>query len=217
MPGKSSIGFSGFEKLTFLVENFENFENFRKNYKSIEETAPALRVIRAKPGWRFTARCHTEPRWIGVSLAPRRFMIMVDIFMFLVKFHIRSYWFVTFRSFILYWSWILCEFQLPSSTKPRLTTSRCLRQNVEKWWNFRFLRKFGLKTYGFGNLYLMISPWRKFKRVDYEWGDLLYEFPAETRLTVYRRLDMESNTKTVAKRARVEPRTQVHVTTKKLF
>ena len=28
---------------------------------------------------------------------------------------------------------------------------------------------------------------------------------------------MESNTKTVAKRARVEPRTQVHMTMKKLF
>ena len=28
---------------------------------------------------------------------------------------------------------------------------------------------------------------------------------------------MESNTKTIAKRARVEPRTQVHVTMKKLF
>ena len=27
-------------------------------------------------------------------------------------------------------------------------------------------------------------------RIDCEWGDLLYEFPAETRLTVYRRFDM---------------------------
>ena len=45
-------------------------------------------------------------------------------------------------------------------------------------------------------------------------------------MTVYRRLDitrragvfpMESNTKTVAKRARVEPRTQVHVTMTLLF
>ena len=27
-------------------------------------------------------------------------------------------------------------------------------------------------------------------RVNYEWGDLLYEVPAETRLTVYRRLDI---------------------------
>ena len=43
---------------------------------------------------------------------------------------------------------------------------------------------------------------------------LLYEFPAETRLTVYRRLD---STKTIAKRARVEPRTQMHVTMKILI
>ena len=63
-------------------------------------------------------------------------------------------------------------------------------------------------------------------RIYYKLGDLLYEFPAETRLTVYRRLDitrragvfpMESNTKTIGKRAGVEPRTQMHVTMKKLF
>ena len=63
---------------------------------------------------------------------------------------------------------------------------------------------------------------RNFKR-----GDLLYEFPAETRLTVYRRLDiitrragvfpMESNTKTIAKRARVGPRTPVVLTVKMLI
>ena len=67
-------------------------------------------------------------------------------FMFLVIFYIRSYWFVTFRSFILYWSLNFCEFQLLSSTKPRLTTSRCLRQNVEKWWNFRFFMKIRIKN-----------------------------------------------------------------------
>ena len=39
---------------------------------------------------------------------------------------------------------------------------------------------------------------------------LLYEFPAETRLTVYRRLE-------IAKRARVGPRTQVVLTMKMLF
>ena len=43
---------------------------------------------------------------------------------------------------------------------------------------------------------------------------------AGTRLTVHRSLPilpMENNTKTIAKRARVEPRTQVHVTMEKLF
>ena len=60
-----------------------------------------------------------------------------------------------------------------------------------------------------------------------ESGDLLYECPAETRLTVYRRFDiitrragvvpMESNTKTVAKRARVGPRTQIVLTMENMF
>ena len=27
-------------------------------------------------------------------------------------------------------------------------------------------------------------------RINYQWGDLLYEFPAETRLTVYRPKDI---------------------------
>jgi hypothetical protein len=76
--------------------------------------------------------CHTEPRWIGPSLDPRRFMILVDIFMFLVIFCIMSYWFVTFRSFILYWSLILCEYQLSSSTKPSFSTPGRVHQNVEK-------------------------------------------------------------------------------------
>ena len=30
----------------------------------------------------------------------------------------------------------------------------------------------------------------KILRANYDWGDLLYEFLAETRLTVYRRLDI---------------------------
>ena len=33
-------------------------------------------------------------------------------------------------------------------------------------------------------------PMKEISRVNYELGDLLYEFPAETRLTVYRRLDI---------------------------
>ena len=31
---------------------------------------------------------------------------------------------------------------------------------------------------------------QEISRVNYKRGDLLYEFPAETRLTVYRRLDI---------------------------
>ena len=33
-------------------------------------------------------------------------------------------------------------------------------------------------------------PMEEISITDYKWGDLLYEFPAETRLTVYRRLDI---------------------------
>ena len=46
MPGKSSIGFSGFEKLTFLVE-ISKFSKILEISRFFEEHAPALRVIRA--------------------------------------------------------------------------------------------------------------------------------------------------------------------------
>ena len=129
-------------------------------------------LFEREPGWRFTARCHnTEPRWIGVTLAPRRFMIMVDIFMFLV----RSYWFVTFRSSILYWSLISCEYQLWRSIKPRLTNQRASSRKC--WENdeiFEFRRKFLLKTPGSGNLHLRSSPCRKF------WGRIINEVICST-------------------------------------
>ena len=71
MPGKSSIGFNGFEKLTFLFENFENFEKIRKRYKSIEGGAAALRFIRAGTRLTVTARCHTETVAKRARVGPR--------------------------------------------------------------------------------------------------------------------------------------------------
>ena len=46
MPGKSSIGFSGLEKSTFLVE-ISIFSKISKISKILKRDAPALRVIRA--------------------------------------------------------------------------------------------------------------------------------------------------------------------------
>ena len=143
-----------------------------------------------EPGWRFTARFHTEPRWIGVTLVPRRFVIMVDIFMFLVILYIRSYWFVTFRSFISYWSLILCEYRLPCFIKPLFSTGLPPFQNVEKMMIFRIFMKIRNKNFWISEFLFEELPLKETLKMDYKWGDLLYEFPAETRLTVYRRLDI---------------------------
>ena len=125
---------------------------------------------RRKPGLRFTAgstsclESNTEPRWLGVTLAPRRFMIMVDIFMFLVILYFMSYWFGTLEPFISYWSLISCEYQLWWSSKPRLTNQRVSSRKC--WKNdeiLEFRRKFFSKTPGSGNLHLRMSPWRKFR------------------------------------------------------
>ena len=48
-------------------------------------------------------------------------------------------------------------------------------------------------------------------------SSLLYECPAETRLTVYRRFSVKSNTKTVAKRKSRRPRTTVLLTMINMF
>ena len=80
--------------------------------------------------------CHTQPRWTGLTIDPQRSVILVDILMFLKIFHIRSYWFVTFRPFILYWSLILCEYQLWRSMKPLFSTPGRARKNVEKMMKF---------------------------------------------------------------------------------
>ena len=135
MPEKSSIGFSGFEKLIFLVE-ISNFSAISEISKIFEGGAPALRVIRA--GTRLTVHrslpYRTAVNWR--DLAPRRSMILVDFFMFLMIFCIMSYWFVTFRCFILYWRWIPCDFQLSSSIKPLFWTGPSLFRNVEKMIKF---------------------------------------------------------------------------------
>ena len=119
--------------------------------------------------------CHTEPRWIGVTLAPRRSIILVDIFMFLETFCIMSYWFGTLEPFISYWSLISCEYQLWWSSKPRLTNQSASTQKC--WKNdeiLEFQRKFVSKTPGSGNLHLRSSPWRKF------WGRIINEVICST-------------------------------------
>ena len=51
-----------FQKLKFLVEVSKISQKIKKNDGIIDGGAPAQRVIRAEPGWRFTARCHGETR-----------------------------------------------------------------------------------------------------------------------------------------------------------
>ena len=47
-------------------------------------------------------------------------------------------------------------------------------------------------------------PMKEISRVDCKRGELLYEFPAETRLTVYRRLDIEQ--RSACLKSNTEPR-----------
>ena len=127
-----------------------------------------------KLGWRFTARSpNTESRWIGLTMDPRRCVILVDIFMFLVIFCITSYWFVALRSFLLYWSLIFREYQLSCSTKPLLTTLGRAHQNVEKSWFFRIFIKIRNKNPWIWKFTFEKLPMKEILRMNYKWGDLL--------------------------------------------
>ena len=128
----------------------------------------ALRVLGGNQVDGLPPARHTELRWIGLTMDPQRSAILVEIFMFLVISYIRSYWFVTFKSLILYWSWILCEYQLPCSIKFFFSTLGWIYQNVEKWWFFQKIWKIqfskakpflfrNLKTYFFGKLYFHLK------------------------------------------------------------
>ena len=60
-PGKSSIGFSGFEKLTFLVEISKISKIVEKITNSSRKALLLYELSEREPGWRFTtARCHTK-------------------------------------------------------------------------------------------------------------------------------------------------------------
>ena len=65
----------------------------------------------------------------------------VIAFVFLTKFYIMSYWFALLTLKISYWSFILCEYQLPSSIKPWLSTAASVSKNVEKWWKILKFQK----------------------------------------------------------------------------
>ena len=61
--------------------------------------------------------------------------------MFLINFYIMVTGFVLLNLKISYWSFIFCDFQRPSSTKPWLLTAAFVFQNVENDENFENIIK----------------------------------------------------------------------------
>ena len=70
MLEKSSIAFSGFEKLTFLVE-ISKFSKISKISKFLSEALLLYELFEREPGWRFTARCHTKTIAKRARVEPR--------------------------------------------------------------------------------------------------------------------------------------------------
>ena len=127
------------------------------------DVGSALRVPGANPVDGLPPARHTDPRWIGVTLDPRRSVILVDIFMFLVIFYSMSYWFGTLEPFISYWSLISCEYPLWWSSKPRLTNQRASPQKMlEKMMKFSNLTKILIKNSWIWKFTFESSSWKNF-------------------------------------------------------
>ena len=76
--------------------------------------------------------CYTEPHQIGSPRHPRTSVNFVIAFVFLTDFYIMVTNFDILTLEISYWSFILCDHQLPSSIKLRLLTTAFVFQNDEK-------------------------------------------------------------------------------------
>ena len=117
-------------------------------------------------------------------------MNFVSAFVFLVKFWIMVTRIALLTLKISYWSFILCEYELLSSIKPLLTTTVLVFQNVENLMKFSKIFEKSQKIRLHQHMNFWMSSNEDLIREVSKMLVLLYEFPAETRLTVYRRLDI---------------------------
>ena len=143
-----------------------------------------------KLGWRFTARLpyRTAVNWPEPGPAKirnfgRRFHVFSGLlYSELLVCYIQIIYIVLKFNFVWVSASVLDQSLVNNSCA---SSSKCWKNDEI----FEFSWKIAAKSSGSGNLYWSSSPWRKFWE-HFDWGDLLYEFPAETRLTVYRRLDI---------------------------
>ena len=82
MREKSSIGFSGFEKLTFLVEISKISKILDKKENISREALLLYELSEREPGWRFTARCHTKTIAKRARVEPRSQVHVTMIMLF---------------------------------------------------------------------------------------------------------------------------------------
>ena len=144
------------------MEKYENFQFSKERDKKKRDDealyeSPCGNLVDGLPH-----DCHkTEPHRIGWAGHPRTSMNFVVEFVFLVNFCIMVTSFVLLTLNISYWSFIFCEYQLPSSIKPLLTTGVWVFQ---KWWKmmifFKKIRKISGNSFSFRNSKLNTSTWR---------------------------------------------------------
>ena len=144
-----------------------------------------------KLGWRFTARLpyRTAVNWPEPGPAKIR-----DFGRHSYVFNDLSYyellvWYIQMINIILKFDFVWLSSLVVDQTSVK-QPGRLLTKMLKKWWNFRIFMKISNKNSWISKFIFEELPMEEISRIIYKWGDLLYEFPAETRLTVYRRLDI---------------------------
>ena len=107
--------------------------------------------------------------------------------MFLKNFYVMSYWFV-----VLYYIevWFSVSFSFQARSNLCFERVHLFAEMLENHEILKFSWKYGEKNSRIKEFIFKELPMKKILKVILGKGDLLYEFLAETRLTVYRRLDI---------------------------
>ena len=147
--------------------------------------------IRRKLGWRFTAcfEYRTAVNWPDLGPAKirnfgRHFYVFSDLlYQELLVCYIQMFYIILKLNFL----WVSA-----SELDETFVTNWCIcpPKIEKKWWTFRNFMEIWKKTSWIWKIIFEVIAMKEILRRNYKWGDLLYEFPAETRLTVYRRLDI---------------------------
>ena len=146
----------------FQVRNLEEISRISKNIENLKmlsmEALLLYDLSEREPGWRLTARCHTEPRWIGLTKIRnfgRHFHVFNDLVYYeLLVCYIQTLYIMKFN-FLWVWASVLDGTLVFNSwmDSPKLWKNDEISE---------FLWQIKRKTAGFGNLYVISSPWRKF-------------------------------------------------------
>ena len=97
------------------------------------------------------------------------------------------------RNFKKFFFWEFHFLCIPAFVRNQTFVNNSRSCSSKRWkqsWKFRIVMEIWNKNYWICKFISEKLPMKEILSMNYKWGDLLYEFPAETKLTVYRRRDI---------------------------